>query len=346
MVQAKYVYGIIRNNHRHNFVSIEEKNLKKVHLIPYRDIACVVRDYPKNSFDMKERDVVARFLISHQKTVETIRTKYSIILLKFGTILEDSHEVVKLLEEGYSEFNEGLIKFQGKIELDVTASWNDLNTVIRKIAGQEKSIRDFSEEVSRKRHEDTFQDRINIGSMIKQVLDRRRNELQKEMLEFLTNRVKLDDQKKHDLMDDRMILNCAFLLNKDREKEFDLALGELNDCFNEEIKFKCIGPLPLNSFATYEVKKSDILEIGKAMKLLGLESEFNVFNVKSTYRELVRKKHPDKFPNDLDAQIQFQEIHSACELLLKHSGIERKSFDRGKSKYAYAVNLLDAGLYQ
>ena len=335
MAHIKYVYGIIRNNDRHNFVPFEEKILKKVHLIPFRDIACVVRDYPKNSFDLKEREEVARFLISHQKTVETIMTKYSIIPLKFGTFLEDSHEVVKLLEEGYSEFKEGLIKFQGKIELDVVASWNDLNTVIRKIAGQEKSIRDFSEGVSKKRQKDTFQDRINIGSMIKQVLDKKRNELQKKMLEFLTNRVKLEDQKKHGLMDDSMILNCAFLLNKDREKEFDLALGELNDCFNEEIKFKCIGPLPLNSFATYEVKKSDILEIERAMRVLGLGSEFNAFNVKSTYRELVRKKHPDKFPNDLDAQKQFQEIHSACELLLKHSGIERKSFDRGKSKYAY-----------
>ncbi len=346
MTQAKYVYGVIRINGGKNLSSVKDKNLGKVHIIPYRDIACVASDYLKSSFDLKVREEVARSLVSHQKTVETIMTKYSIIPFKFGTLLENSHEIKKLLEEGYFEFNEGLKKSQGKIELDVVASWNDSNAVIRKIAGQDERIRNFREEISKKRPEDTFQDRIKIGSMIKEALDKKREELQKEMLEFLTNRVKLDKTKKHDLMDDSMILNCAFLLSKDREKEFDQALDELNDCFNEEIKFRCIGPLPLYSFTTYEVKKTDFSDIEKAMRLLGLDSEFNASNVKSAYRELIRKNHPDKFPNDFDAQKKFQEIQTAYKLLLKHSGVERKSFDKGHTKYAYAINIFDAGQYQ
>jgi len=63
--------------------------------------------------------------------------------------------------------------------------------------------------------------------MIKDALDRKRDALQSKMLDFLKE--KASDFQRHELMDDKMILNCALLLDKDKEKEFDQALNAVSE---------------------------------------------------------------------------------------------------------------------
>ena len=46
-------------------------------------------------------------------------------------------------------------------------------------------------------------------------------------------------------MDDRMIFNIAFLIDKNKKTEFERRLDELNAIFNEKLNFRCIGPSPI-----------------------------------------------------------------------------------------------------
>jgi len=45
-------------------------------------------------------------------------------------------------------------------------------------------------------------------------------------------------------------MNAAFLVTKGREKEFDNIMDDLSDEYNNRIKFKYTGPLPVFNFAT------------------------------------------------------------------------------------------------
>ena len=133
MVKAIYIYGVINSNEKKKFDTIEKTKSGDVYAIPYQDIGCVVSNYPKSSFDNGTREEVAKELVSHQAIIEKVMKEYTIIPIKFGTLLENNDEVKKVLEKGYSEFKDRLKELDKKIELDVVAVWNDLNSVIKKI---------------------------------------------------------------------------------------------------------------------------------------------------------------------------------------------------------------------
>lgn len=343
MTQSICVYGVINSNEKKKFTPEEKASSGAVYTIPYQDIACVVSNHQESSFDCRTREIIAKELINHQTIVEKVMKEFTIIPIKFGTTLENADEVRRILEKSYSEFTEKLEEIDNKIELDVVAVWDDLDSVIKKIGEENKEIRKFKEEIAKKSPDDTFQEKIRIGSMIKDILDKQRDALQREMLEFLYNKVKIDESKKHVLMADQMVLNCAFLLDRDRENEFDQALGELNEKYKERINFRCVGPLPLYSFFTFEVKKVDFDDIDEAKKLLGLGEEVDALEIKTSYRRLVRARHPDRVPDDIDAQQKFEEIQSAYKMLLNYCQDERMSLRRDDVEGSYIINIFDIG---
>lgn len=61
-------------------------------------------------------------------------------------------------------------------------------------------------------------------------------------------------------------------------------------------------------------------------KLLGVEKTASAKDIKSAYRKLARKFHPDLNPNDKDAKKKFQQINEANEVLSDPE--KRKKYDR------------------
>ena len=336
---------MIDTNEEKKFGPLEKAKTGEVYTFPYQDIACVVSDYPKSSFDYGTREEVAKKLVGHQAVIEKVMKEHTIIPIKFGTVLENGDEVKKVLGNGYSEFKDRLKKLDKKMELDVAAMWNDLNSIIKKIGDENEGIRNFKEEIAKKPPDETFQDRAKIGSMIKDALDKKKDELQKEMVEFLMDKVKINEAKKHERMDDSMILNCSFLLDKDDEENFDRSLEELNQKYEEKINFRCVGPLPLYSFATYEVKRVSFKEIDEARKLMELGQETTLNDIKESYRKLAQKYHPDNDPHNPDLEKKFESITKAYKLLISFCGQglhpeEKCSFREGSQKDVLIIDIL------
>lgn len=61
-------------------------------------------------------------------------------------------------------------------------------------------------------------------------------------------------------------------------------------------------------------------------KLLGVDKNASVKDIKSAYRKLARKFHPDLNPNDKDAKKKFQQINEANEVL--SDPVKRKKYDQ------------------
>ena len=344
MDERIYIYGAITcpdrgTNQEGNSDHTKKFSIgKEIYSVPYQDIACMVKNTIVDSFNSMPKEVLGHHLVEHQTAVEKIMRDYTIIPFKFGTIVEGKSEVEKVLQSGYTEFKEKLQIMDKRIELDVVALWNDLNTIIKKIGEEDDQIKTFKDEIIKRSPEETLQDRIKIGSMIKDALDEKRGSLQSEMLDFLKEKVV--DFQKHELMDDKMILNCAFLLDKDKEKEFDQALNELNARFNEEINFKCVGPLPPYSFSTIELKKVGCAEINEARKLLGLNEEVTIDEIKESYRQLTLKFHPDNNPDDQNLKKRFEEIARAYKLLSNYCQDEKCSFKEAEGKDFILIDIL------
>jgi len=79
-------------------------------------------------------------------------------------------------------------------------------------------------------------------------------------------------------------------------------------------------------------------------KILGIEKTATAKDVKSAYRKLARKYHPDLNPNDADAKRKFQQINEANEVL--SDTVKRKKFDQYGKDWQHADEFEKAKQYQ
>ena len=79
-------------------------------------------------------------------------------------------------------------------------------------------------------------------------------------------------------------------------------------------------------------------------KVLGVDKNATEKEIKSAYRKLARKLHPDLNPNDKDAKRKFQEINEANEVLSDSD--KRKKYDQYGENWKQAEEYKNAGQYR
>lgn len=327
---SRYIYGIIRQ--LPDASPLPDLG-EGIHVVTYNWLGCVLKHMEEEDYLKLGKREIAKNLVSHQTIIEKIMETHTIIPMKFGTFLKEDPEVIEMLDRSENLFVELLDAMDGKIELDVVAYWDDLNAIIKEIGETNKEIQDFKREIAKNTSEDMFQASLQLGTMVKTALDEKRQSLQDEIIDRLKS-LPLEHQK-HDLMEDKMVLNCAFLISKESEDSFDTVLHELDERHEGAINFRCVGPLPPYSFATCEVKSIHFEEIDKSRRLLGLseglfeKDRVTQADIKAAYRNFIKTEHPDavssrsgrdktrkKKTKDSETQKHFEEIRSAYETLL------------------------------
>lgn len=341
MKEGRYIYGIIKNTVGKTSKPRSICNIKtdeEIYTIDYKDMNCVVSNSPIQDYTSMLKETLGRLLIKHQTIIEEIMKNHTIIPMKFGTFVFDNDEVIEVLKRGYSKFKELFLILDEKIELDVSATWIDLNSIMKEISEKDKQIREFKTEIMKKSPDQTFQDRIKIGMMIKEGLDKRRENEQSYIIDYLKE-FTIDFQK-HPAMDDKMILNCAFLLEKIKEPDFDLKLKTLDKKCQQKVNFRCIGPLPSYSFFTCQLKRVEYSQIDRARKLLGLGDKVSLEKIKDSYRKIAQKNHPDKNSNNLQLEEDFEKITQAYQLLKECYKVENIDLENDKQKELIIVEMI------
>ena len=312
---GKYIYGIIETSKEESFDSSGIYPYEEVYAIPYQDISAVVSDSQFVEYTTLSKDRVARYLLAHQQIIEKIMDSYTIIPMKLGTYVFNIREVEEILLKGYTMFKDIFRKINNKIEIDVVATWNDLNSVIKEI-GEEKEVKELKEKLMSKPDGVSVEEQVKIGGLIKNILDKKREKIAFEIGDA-SAKVSIES-KAHGLMDERMIFNTAFLIDKDIKIEFERRLDELNELYNEKIDFRCVGPLPTYSFYTAEIKKIPLNEIDWARKRLCLKDIITRDEIEKAYRHRALEYHPDRNPDTLGSDKEFNEVNKAYRLLLEY----------------------------
>ncbi len=337
-MNGRYLYGVVELNAAETFTPLLNKEGEKVYCITRHNVGCVVKDAVREDLLTKNKEAVAGHLVEHQHTIEKIMEEHAVIPIKFGAFLDDDEEVMVMLSRGEKLFSDLMHGIEGRIELDVVAAWHDLNSIIRNIGEQDQEIVDFKREVSENPPEDMFQASLQVGAMVKTALDARREALQERIIEPLKG-LSLRFQI-HDLMEDKMILNCAFLLDEDAEDGFDVVLHKLDEEFEKQVDFRCVGPLPPYSFATCEVIKPDFRETENARRLLDLKERADPGEIKAAYRDLIKNEHPDQAKTP-EAQQRFKAVKSAHEYLMNMADDREISFRQEDLKQSIIVRPFD-----
>jgi len=284
----------------------------------------VVSDSAIIDYPYIPKELLTRMLVDQQKVIEKIMNlECTIIPIKLGTFVENENEILNILSKGYPVIKDVFNKIFNKIEVEVTALWNDFNSVI-KDSGKDKEIKEFKESLLTKPEGVTLNDNIQIGFMIKKYIDRTKEEYINEIQTSLSQVAQAI--KIHEIITEEIVVNMSFLIDKNSQKDFESILESLNTKLGKILKFKYVGPLPPYSFYILEIKKMQLKEIELAKGKLGLSHfiSINKDEIKKAYQKLVFTCHPDQNTGSPDMEKEFEELTKAYKLLVDYYDIDRQ----------------------
>ncbi|MDP2831116.1 MAG: GvpL/GvpF family gas vesicle protein [Candidatus Omnitrophota bacterium] len=321
--KGMYIYGLLNSNANLQLsipkeLLLEESESNAVYTIAYQGISALVGGSEIVDYTHMRKDILARLLVGHQTVIERVMTaQTTIIPMRLGTHAQDETEVRDILRKGYNLIKEVFEKINNKIEIDITATWGDLVSVIKEV-GEEKEIKEFKEKLLNNPKGLTADDQMKIGFMLKNELDKKRDNYASQIEEAL--KTVSPDFKAHELMDDKMVVNTAFLIDKDKREDFYKKVEELNVKFDEKLNFRCVGPLPAYSFFTIEIKKMQFNEVNLARKRLGiLEDRSSKDDIKKAFHRQVFISHPDRNPDKPGIEKEYDEVTRSYNILLDYA---------------------------
>lgn len=239
--EGKYIYCIIAEGQRKTFSSpgIGGRG-DKLYTACFDDIAAVVSDSP-----IKKYPVSRENLIPHEQAIEEMMETYTVLPVRFGTIAEDEEKVKKILEREHDRFLALLKNMEGKKELGLKAIFKE-DVIYKDILEKYKDIKVLKEKIAALPIEKTYFQRAKIGEMVEAALEKEK-EIHKEDILNVLSPLSIEF-KINNTYGERMIINAAFLVEKDEEAEFDQRVQGLHDKYGEGIKFKYVGTLPPFNF--------------------------------------------------------------------------------------------------
>jgi hypothetical protein len=319
---GKYIYGIIDRSNETDFSISGLNGSSPVYSIVHEDLSCVMSNYSGKEFSSMSKEEVVRYLLGHQMVVEHVMKWHTVLPVKFGTVLATSDEVRNLLSQGYSQFVDILAWIQDKVEIEVAATW-DKQQIFQEISAEPEIV--CASKTIAGKGQQTLEDRIQLGRIVKAAMDKRRSSYRERMINFLAS-VAIDVQP-NALVSEEMVMNVAFLLEKPNQEEFDGCVKQLDYLFHNKINFRIIGPLPPYTFATVEVTKLSPEKIDEARQLLHLGKTFFESDVRKAYRHLAAESHPDyRTGGELDlVKAQLAQLHQASEMLIDYCRGQGKS---------------------
>ena len=242
---GKYVYCIIQTDASLRFGAIGIGNEPAdVHTVNYKDIAAVVSDTPLEVYDPTRENVLA-----HERVNEVVMHDYTVIPMSFSTVFKTSEDIIELLRTAYDAFHDVLVKMEDKLEFGVKVLWEP-EVVIREIEKNDDNLRLLRQEISSQKGS-TYFARMQYGRLVDSLLAERSEQLVTDIFSTLSSVSVASRTNKP--IGDKMVLNAAFLVSRDRESDFDAKVKDM-DAKYENLKFKFTGPWPPYNFVNIRLK--------------------------------------------------------------------------------------------
>lgn len=246
-VEGRYVYGVIEAKEAALFgktgIGGSGENVYTVH---HGDIAAVVSRTSVFIFDPTRENALA-----HEHVIENVMKTHTIIPMSFGTVFRTDDDIREVLKSIYPSLKDVLKQMAGKLEFGLKVTW-DKDRVTEEIRHGNEEIARFQQELNRKHLQSTYFARMQLGRMIEKALSERAADYVREIYDGLRSACVASRDNKP--IGDKMILNAAFLIQREREAEFDAAVNAVAKKFGDRLNFKYTGPWPPYNFVNIRLK--------------------------------------------------------------------------------------------
>ena len=245
--EGKYVYAIIECDAPQTFGAIGIGGRgDAVHTVHFRDLGAVVSDTPVVVYDPTRENA-----LTHEHVNETVMQRFTVIPMSFGTVFRTEEDVVEFLKDTYDALHDVLEKMKGKIEFGLKVNW-DTETVLKEVEAEREEISRLKDEIASNRLASTYFARMQLGRLIDQAMNERADTFVREIYDYLRDHAIASRHNKP--IGDKMILNAAFLVDRDKATQLDERVQELAQKYEGRLRFLFTGPWPPYNFVNIRLK--------------------------------------------------------------------------------------------
>jgi len=245
--QGKYVYCIIRTDKPRDFgpVGIGGRG-DRVYTVQYNEFAAVVSNCPLIVFDPTRENALA-----HEHVNELVMKDFTVLPMSFGTVFRTEDDIKAFLKGTYEALSDVLQKMEGKIEFGLKVNW-DKDQVVKEIEQDSEEIRRLKEEIASNTTTSTYFSRMQLGRVVESALQAKADAYVTEIYEALRDAAIASRSNKP--IGDKMIMNAAFLVEREKADIFDQKVTEIAQRYEGKLSFRYTGPWPPYNFVTIRLQ--------------------------------------------------------------------------------------------
>jgi hypothetical protein len=287
MNQGIYLYGIAKGEVAHELLAAANPAL---YAIPALGYSAIVSNRVALGVGELDRESLARLLLEHQKSLEALmKCGVQLIPVKLGTFVFSGADAAGIIENGFNLITALFSETDNACEMEVVVKWSSFPKLLQEIAAGEE-VQALKREIDA-RPQPTKEDAISIGRLMKAKIDERNATVGAELLERLA--ADASRAKRHEVMDDEMVLNAAFLVLNSQLDAFVASVEELDRQYGDALNFRIVGPLPCYSFSSLEVREITAEAVAEARRLLELDVAAGQEEIRKAFRAKAMATHPD-----------------------------------------------------
>lgn len=243
----KYIYCLIELDKKENFgpLGIGGKG-DELYTVFYKNIAALISDSPLTEYSPSRENY-----LSHAKAIERVMKQFTVLPVRFGTVVGSEQEITGMIEREYDRFYPLFRKVEGKNELGLKAFFKKEN-IYEIILERNDKIKKLKDRIAKMPAKESYHYKIKIGEMVVNALEEERERCKGEILKTISPLVV--EVKDNDTYGDNMVLNSAFLVDKENEENLDQKIKKLDETWGEHIIFKYTGPFPPFNFINLTIK--------------------------------------------------------------------------------------------
>jgi hypothetical protein len=239
-----WVYGVVPAG-----ASLQElerrEGLPDVWVVEAGDLAAVVGDAPQDDEKATRNQALA-----HARVLEAAVVDAPVIPFRFGIIVPGDQEVgTDLLDAHHDDLAQHLRNVDDRVQMTLKVYYHE-EPVLREIVENEPEVARLREAMSEGPEEAMRDVRAQLGELVSNAVEQRRERDSADILE----RLKPVSQAAvvEGLEREFMVLNMPFLVDRDRQEEFEDSVEEVAQERQERMRFRLLGPMPVYNFIDVE----------------------------------------------------------------------------------------------
>jgi hypothetical protein len=239
-----WVYGVVPAGAALQELERRE-GLPDVWVVEAGDLAAIVGDAPQDDEKATRNQALA-----HARVLEAAVVDAPVIPFRFGIIVPGDQEVgTDLLDAHHDDLAQHLRNVDDRVQMTLKVYYHE-EPVLREIVENEPEVARLREAMSEGPEEAMRDVRAQLGELVSNAVEQRRERDSADILERLkpVSQAAVVEALEREFM----VLNMPFLVDRDRQEEFEDSVEEVAQERQERMRFRLLGPMPVYNFIDVE----------------------------------------------------------------------------------------------